>query len=106
MSTWFSVDLGDGIAAQKPSSEIDEAFFAAFTLAGGQTNKMAAFSRYDLKANVVTVYFTPPAQKIAKLFNAAPCEKPSIDNLALLVGDEIEAWGTYFPGEVPARKRN
>lgn len=100
METWYSVDLGDGVAAHKLTNDIQDAFFTAFTSAGGKTNGMAAFSRYDTETNIVTVYFTPPANKIAKAFNGAPCAKPSAVKLALLVGDQIEAWNTHYPGVV------
>jgi hypothetical protein len=105
MNTWYSVDLGDGIAAYKPTEQIQEAFTAAYVLNRGATKGMAAFSRYDTERNIVTVYFTPPAHQIAKVFNATPCEKPSIENLGLLIGDQVETWRSYFPGEVPSRKR-
>ncbi len=49
---------------------------------------MAVFSRYDLEKNIVTVYFSPGASALAKMFGAAPCEKPKKEGrLSLLVGD-------------------
>ncbi len=59
--TWYSVDLGDGVEAFHPSNEIQDAFFLAYTIPNPLKN-MAAFSRYDLETNVVTVYFTPNAE--------------------------------------------
>lgn len=100
MNTWYSVDLGDGVAAFAPTKQIMDAFTAAYVANGGKTNDMAAFSRYDLKTNIVTMYFTPAAYPIAKMFNASPCEKPTIDRLGLIVGDS-DSWRTFFPGETP-----
>ena len=65
MTTWSSVDLGDGVVAYKLTSEMQEKFLL-FLAAEGAPHDMALFSRYDLKKNIVTVYFTPSAQKIAK----------------------------------------
>ena len=88
MTTWYSKDLGDGVEANAPSTQIQEAFIPIFAAAGNPVD-MAVFSRYDLEANVVTVYFTPTAEPLAQMFGAAPCEKPEQDGkLALLVGDQ------------------
>ena len=76
MSTWYSADLGDGVAAYNPSSQIQEVFMPLFAAAGCPKD-MAVFSRYDLDANIVTAYFTPSAHAVAKIFNAIrPSRKP------------------------------
>jgi hypothetical protein len=50
---------------------------------------MAVFSWYDLEKNLVTVYFSPGASALAKMFGATPCEKPKKDGcVSLLVGDQ------------------
>ena len=100
MNTWYSVDLGDGAAAYKPTEKIQGAFTAAYVLSGGKTNGIAAFSRYDLETKIVTVYFTPAAHRIAQAFNASPCEKPTTDELGLIIGD-ADSWHTFFPGDTP-----
>ncbi len=105
MDTWYSVELGDEVEAFAPTGKIMDAFMAAYVANGGKKNDMAAFSRYDLETNVVTMYFTPPAQLIAKIFNASPCEKPTIDSLGLIVGD-ADSWQTFFLGEAPDRRRS
>ena len=88
MSQWYSKALGDGVEAFAPTGQIQEAFLPLFA-ASGQPTDMAVFSRYDLEANVVTVYFSPGAAKLAAMFSATPCEKPKYENrLALLVGDQ------------------
>lgn len=98
MDTWYSVDIGDGVESFSPSNKILDAFFWALAVQGHPEN-MAAFSRYDLKTNMVTVYFTPAAHSIAKMFNATLCEKPSSDDLGLLAGD-WRCWQTFFPERV------
>ena len=96
MDTWYSVDLGDGVAAYKPTSEMQEKFFL-FLAAAGAPHDMALFSKYDHKKNIVTAYFTPSAQKIANLYDATPCDKPSYDDeLSLLVGD-ARVWDIFYP---------
>ncbi len=87
MDTWFSKQLGNGVDAHAPSIAIQEAFLPMFARAGNPTD-MAVFSRYDLRENTVTVYFSPAASQLAQTFGAAPCEKPSFENLSLLVGDQ------------------
>ncbi len=95
MSTWYSVDLGDGVEAFDPTSKIEEVFFSLFAVAGCPKD-MAVFSKYPTETNIVTVYFTPSAHLVAKLFNAAPCEKPSTDGIGLLAGD-ANALTVFFP---------
>lgn len=88
MAQWFSKDIGDGVAAFAPSGQIQKAFLPLFA-AAGQPNDMAVFSRHDLERNMVTVYFSPGAAVLAKMFGAVPCDKPKKDDrLGLLVGDQ------------------
>lgn len=92
MNQWHCSDLGDGMQARDPSDRIQEALFAAQLANGGNTEGVAVFSRYDLKANMVTVYFTPKAAALAKQFAATPCDPPSRGNgIGLLAGD-ASAW--------------
>jgi hypothetical protein len=96
MTTWYSKALGDGVQAGAPLDQIQKAFLPLFANAG-QPVDMAVFSRYDLKANVVTVYFSPGASQLATMFNATSCQKPSDDGIGLLVGDH-GCWQLFFPG--------
>ena len=103
MTSWHSKELGDGVEAYKPTTEIQEAFLS-LVKAGQYSSDAAVFSRYDLETNVVTVYFTPSAELLAKAFVAVPCEKPIPNgNLALIVGD-VKAWEVYFPGYLADRQ--
>ena|SRR3981081_1624704 len=95
MNTWHSKALGDGVTALAPSRRIQEMFLPMFA-ASGQPTDMAVFSRYDLKTNVATVYFSPRAANLATFFGAKPCEKPASEGIGLLVGD-ARCWGMFFP---------
>ena len=95
MNTWFSLDLGDGVAAYAPTRQIQDSFMSMFMTAGGPV-AMALFSRYDLNRNVVTVYFSPVASQVATLFAAKPCEKPHREDLGLLAGDQ-RCWNLFYP---------
>lgn len=88
MTQWFSKTLGDGVQAFEPTRQIQDAFLQVFA-AAGQPTDMAVFSRYELEKNIVTVYFSPGAVALAKMFGATACEKPSREGrLSLLVGDQ------------------
>jgi len=95
MSTWFSIELGDGVQAYEPSTKILEEFMPAY-IAAGQPYDLAVFSKYDLSKNMVTVYFTPAAEDMANSFGATACDKPTIEKLSLLAGDQ-RALGIHFP---------
>lgn len=96
MGTWFKKELGDGTEAFAPSNQIVESFLPAFAAAGSPTD-MAVFSRYDLRENMVTVYFSPAAKTLAGKFSAEPCDKPTFEKgLGLLVGDQRSV-GNLFP---------
>ncbi len=95
MDTWHSKTLGDGKAAFAPSRRIQEMFLPMFA-ACGQPSDMAVFTRHDLEVNAVTAYFSPRASKLATLFRAEACEKPSSDGIGLLVGD-ARCWAIFFP---------
>jgi hypothetical protein len=95
METWYCKMLGDGAAAFAPSFRIQKMFSPMFA-ASGRPSNMAVFSRYDRKANAVTAYFSPGASRLAALFDAKPCDKPSSDGIGLLVGG-AQSWGIFFP---------
>ena len=95
METWYCKTLGNGVAAVAPSIRIQKMFSPMFA-ASGQPSSMAVFSRHDRKANEVTAYFSPRAARLAALFSAIPCEKPSSDGIGLLVGD-ARSWEIFFP---------
>ena len=103
METWQSKALGTGVSAATPSTAIQEAFGPAF-IAAGRPSGMAVFSRYDMRNDVVTAYFSPASGTLAAGFGASPCPKPEPDNrLALLVGDAT-SWDIHFP-EYSAQRR-
>lgn len=64
---------------------------------GEEYSDIAIFSCIDLKTNLDTVYFSPGAESIAKMWNAIPCKKPVPGRgFAKLAGDG-RAWGIHFP---------
>ena len=96
MTQWHSKELGNGVDALAPTNEIQQAFIPLYAMKG-QPVDMAIFTRYDLERNIVTVYFSPAAEELAKTYNAAPCEKPKRENrLALIVGNP-ECWNALYP---------
>ena len=96
MDLWYSKALGDTVSAFAPSRRIQDLFLPMFS-AAGQPLDMAVFSRHDPRANEVTAYFSPGAAKLAALFGAKACEKPSSEGIGLLVGD-ARCWEIFFPG--------
>jgi len=95
MSTWYSKPLGDGVDAQAPTWTIQQAY-QVLELKGNLPVDCAIFSYYDLRENVVTVYFSPTAQTLARAFGADPCVKPTRkEGFAMLVGSP-RAWDVLF----------
>ena len=102
MSTWFSLEIGDGVEALSPTRKIQDAFLVSFA-AAGQPKDMAVFSasRWARTAEgrstkLVTAYFSPSAALLAKLFGAVACSKPSSEGISLLVGPQ-ETLNDFFP---------
>jgi hypothetical protein len=96
MSTWHERNLGDLVAALRPSKAIMDAFQPAFDAAGRPLD-MAVFSRDDLIFGIATVIFSPRAIALAKQFGARPCDKPQWGgDLSLLVGDK-RALEIHYP---------
>jgi hypothetical protein len=96
MNAWYSVDLGDGVDSRAPTEHIQKTYLLMASATRLPTD-CAVFSYYDLHANIVTVYFSPSAVKLAAMFNAAPCKKPeNKEGFGLLVGDR-RAWQLLFP---------
>lgn len=101
------MDLGDGVQAFHPTSQIQEAVYnvmKAEAITGKKHDVgVAAFSKYDLRANEVTVWFPPQLESVARKFGAAPCEKPtSSAGFSMIVG-HAQSWDEHFPGYVPHR---
>jgi hypothetical protein len=97
---WYSKNAGNGFAAFGPARSTTETFLA-LARDHSVSADAAVFSRYDVAANVVTLYFSPTADVMATAFGAVPCEPPTPDpHLALLVGD-FSSWAIHFPGHNP-----
>lgn len=101
MASWYSKELGDGVEAFEPTTEIQDKFFELTMkriLSVDNSSDVAVFSRYDLKTNVVTVYFSPSAKPLAKVFDATPCNKPVPTEDLALIASVNQAWDLHFPG--------
>ncbi len=98
MTTWYRLDLGNGVDAAAPTARIQKAFTAQIIAHGLPRPGFALFSRYDLGADNVELFFTPGAKLLAEQFGATPCEKPTHtrDSLGLLCG-EGDALSVHFP---------
>lgn len=104
MNTWHSKDVGDGFAALRLSQKLHDAFIALIE-SGQVPDELSVFARYDLRANVVTWYFSPRAEILAMGFGATPCEKPvPTKGFALTVGD-ARSWEIHFPDYLLNRSR-
>ncbi|WP_043110146.1 hypothetical protein [Polycyclovorans algicola] len=108
MSTWFSLEMGDGVEAFGPTGKIQEAFMPVY-IAAGQPQDMAVFSSSrwgetpdGRSTKLHTVYFSPAAALLAKSFGAIPCAKPSPIGIGLLVGPQ-EALFSFFPDRTSGR---
>lgn len=95
MGTWYRKSLGDGVEAFQPARQIQDAFLPLYATSG-QPMDMAIFSRLDFEANVITIYFSPGASHVAKSFGATACEKPPIEDLGLVAGND-RCWNLLFP---------
>jgi hypothetical protein len=88
MTTWYSLDIADDVAAKRTLQRIMDAFTPKY-IGAGRPLSMAIFSSNRRESNGVTLYFSPKAVSLAMQFGAAPCESTFVDQeLSLLVGDE------------------
>jgi len=98
MLTWFSKTLGDGMMAYESIQQIEEVFEPLYE-AAGEPLDMAVFTRHDSEGRLhceVTAYFSPAAAKVARIFDAEPCERPLHRGLDLIAGDP-HCWSVIFP---------
>ena len=100
MSTWYSTDLGDGVEAQAPTLQIQQAY-TALEIATTLPASCAVFSYYDRERNIVTAYFSPTASELAMAFGAIPCARPEKREGFVLSIGSMHAWDLLF--ETPGR---
>ena len=96
MSSWYSLDLGDGVEAAAPSLRVQE-IFENFFSANGLPKDMAVFIEYNLDNHTTTLYVSPAAKSVALAIGASRCEKPSPEQLTMLHGRQ-DGWPVIFPG--------
>jgi len=89
VTTWYSLEIGEGEAAKKIIKRVMDAFMPKY-VGAGQPLGMAIFSNYSEASNIVTLYFSPKALSLAIQFGASPHEDAFVDlDLSLLVGDQV-----------------
>lgn len=100
MTSWYRLDLGNGADAFAPTREIQEACIALLMAHGKPWPEWALFSRYDLQADNVELYFTPAASALALQHGARPCDKPTPNRyrIGLLCG-EGDGLQFHFPDQ-------
>jgi len=87
MTTWYSLDIGDGEASVKTMKRVMDAFTPKY-IGSGKPLSMAIFSSKN-QDNTVTLYFSPKAVSLAMQFGARACESNFVNkDLSLLVGDQ------------------
>jgi hypothetical protein len=98
MRPWFSKSLGDPLVAGESLSDL-EARVRAAGVTAGDLGEMALFVRHESEGRLhceVRAYFSPAAASVARAVGADPCDRPSPEGLALLVGAP-DVWRTLFP---------
>ena len=97
MNAWFYKSLGDAIMAAGPVEQIRAAFHLLSESQGTQPG-LAVFTRTDSESRLhceVSVYFSPAAAGLARMFEAQPSEQPLRAGLELLAGDQ-DSWTMLF----------
>lgn len=105
MESWYRLDLGNGADAFAPTRKIQDAFMSLLIAHGAPRPEWALFSRYDLQADNVELYFTPATHLLATQFDARPCARPTLNEyrMSLLCG-EGSGLSFHFP-EHPRSQR-
>ena len=96
-TSWYFLELGDGLTSSVACGEIEDRFATAFA-AAGRPAAMAVFKRHDSSESLhceVTAYFSPDAGEIARAMGARPCVRPLRAGLGLLAGDP-GCWTALF----------
>ena len=79
-------------------ADIENHFLAAHAKAGNPA-EMALFTRHESEGRLhceLILYLSPAASIVAGEIGARPCNRPSSNSLALLVGSE-DSWRVLFP---------
>lgn len=101
MRQWYSKDLGDGMMAYLPLSEIEAEFEPRFR-AAGRPDDMAVFKRHELGSELycnVTAYLSPAAAAVvADACDAVPCAAPPANDITLVAGND-GCWVALFGGK-------
>ncbi len=101
MSSWYKLDLGNGMTALPKTLEVQREFTALFITGGLHPTGAMLFSRYDLGRDNVELFFNPQAKDIAHRHGAKECEKPAQNSyrIGLLSADVEGGLFTNFPSQ-------
>lgn len=97
MTTWFAKSLGDAMLAWDSLDQI-EALYASLYEGADSHQDVAVFIRHESEGRLhceVLAYFSPNSFLLAAELDAAPCGRPSKEDLSLHVGPE-NSWQTLF----------
>ncbi len=94
MNTWFCKKYSNAIVASDPIKTIQNFVEAIYTIKKWPID-MAVFMNTNDETNEVILYFTPNLDKVARMFEVTPCDKPPREGLKLIVGDQ-KAIEYYF----------
>lgn len=95
MNKWYKYVVGDGAAAYQPSMNLHDKFIA-LAVAKQIPEVCAVLSHYDSGLNLVTWYFSPGMEALAKQYQSVECDKPVREGLSMLSGN-LECWNKYYP---------
>jgi hypothetical protein len=97
MTTWFAKSLGDAMLAWDSLDQIEALYTSLYEEADSHQD-VAVFIRHESEGRLhceVLAYFSPNSFLLAAELDAAPCERPSKEDLSLHVGPE-DSWQTLF----------
>jgi len=102
---WYSLSLKQGM-----DGLIEDAWRLAWEVARSANAldySNAIFQRASPGKSEVIIYFSPSASLLSASFGAKRCEKPTVQGMTLLAGDD-RAWQIHFggkPGRPPIIER-
>ena len=95
MKNWFSKELP--AQPTTPFKNLDDAFRGLCADQGGRANGAAVFGQRGAIGDVVTLFFSPEAKRLAQTVGAEPCAKPTPQQRwSLDIGDG-QSWEIHFP---------
>ena len=97
MAAWFVKNLGDAMLVSDALDHI-ESVYASLYQRADSPHDAAVFIRHESEGRLhceVMAYFSPNSFLLAAELDAAPCNRPSKEDLSMHVGNE-DSWQTLF----------